>query len=156
MESSLKHAAESLIPELLSHKMKDHVHKQLKNCIDISFSPKTVNLTCDVVASIKRSRDRLIDVTENTLVRDAIVATEQSFRDDFDSYLKSDAWKKEIPGRRILRSFLSLNQDDIKRKAKSQLKYEPFRNLIVDRMAAANVKPRGMLQVINKICSDPA
>lgn len=156
VESSLKHAAESLIPELLSHKMKDHVHKQLKNCIDISFSPKTVNLTCDVVASIKRSRDRLIDVTENTLVRDAIVATEQSFRDDFDSYLKSDAWKKEIPGRRILRSFLSLNQDDIKRKAKSQLKYEPFRNLIVDRMAAANVKPRGMLQVINKICSDPA
>ena len=55
-------------------------------------------------------------------------------------------WKDKLPGRDILKKFVSIE--------KISINYEVLRNLIVNRMAELGYKPLGMKNVIDQIKND--
>ena len=57
--------------------------------------------------------------------------------------VKGDNWKKEFRGRELLKKFSSLYTDGVR--------YEAFRDMIVNTMAEREIRPAGMLRILEKI-----
>ncbi|KHO27130.1 hypothetical protein QQ44_06345 [Mycolicibacterium setense] len=61
--------------------------------------------------------------------------------------LATEDWVKVIPGRQVLRKFVSDHVPGIA--------YEPFVNLVLDRMVESSVEPAGMKMVLDYVLAAP-
>lgn len=144
--SKLNSAARNVIPGMLAHKMRRYVNAKMIGSIDLGFDPSIVTIGKELHKAANRSFQRMETTFSGDLSEDALVAREQHFRNEIEESFADGTWSTELPGREILKQFVSLE--------KLPLGYEVFRNLIASRMAEAGVKPPGMKNIIDRIRED--
>jgi len=71
---------------------------------------------------------------------------ETEINEEIKKSFESDEWLKVLPGREILKRFLS--------QERLSINYEIFRNMIIGNMARDGYKPVGMRSIIEKIARD--
>ncbi len=142
----LSSAARRSIQALLIHKMNSYANSRLLRCVDLGFPPTTLAIGTDLSAASLRSLERLKAVVENDLSMQKLSQVEDDMRAEMQRSFVEGTWKRVLPGRDILKQFVSAERISVG--------YEPFRNLIVGRMVEKKIKPEGMKIVIEQIVSD--
>lgn len=142
----LSSAARKSIQALLIHKMKSYANSRLLRCVDLGFPPTTLEIGKDLSAASLRSLERLKAIVENELSTQKLAEVERDMRAEMQRSFVEGTWKRVLPGRDILKQFVNAERISVG--------YEPFRNLIVGRMAEKNIKPEGMKIVIEQIVSN--
>jgi hypothetical protein len=91
-----------------------------------------------------------IEGSVNRLTREAANFTQSkleqegaTIRQELDNSLDSDDWMREFPGRDVLKAFVNRHIPGVA--------YEPFRNLILDKMAQSEYKPDNITQVLQQV-----
>ena len=126
--------------------MRAFTNSELVSCINLGFDPNTLTISTELRHAVERSLERVQKAVEDKLSEDTLLAKETEVRTEIESSFGDGTWKKNLPGREILRQFVSAEN--------IPTNYETFRNLIVTRMVEANFKPDGMRIIIEKICAD--
>jgi hypothetical protein len=76
--------------------------------------------------------------TEQTLAKRSAAA-----REELATALETDEWLKSFPGRLILRRFVGEHL--------SGIAYEPFRNVVLDKLAMSEHRPESMKSILDQI-----
>jgi predicted ATPase len=139
----LETAARKVVPTMLIHKMRTYVNSAILNCIDMGFSPNVSAVGIAIHDAVTRSSSRLDDVIDKKLSKANLVNLEQTLRDELNQSFADGSWTKTLPGREILKQFVTIERVSVG--------YESFRNLIVSKMAETGYKPQGMASIFSKI-----
>jgi hypothetical protein len=142
----LASAARQVVPAVLVHQMKEFANSELVSSINIGFDPATLTISSQLRDAIERSLGRFKKSVEENLTEEKLLNKEAELRKEIESSFGDGSWRDKLPGREILRHFVSVE--------KVPTNYEAFRNQIVSRMASAGFKPKGMRLVVEKICND--
>jgi hypothetical protein len=89
--------------------------------------------------------NRLLALKDGELSEAALLAEEQRLRKVFETVLMDGTWRIELPGRDILKRYVS--------NRSVPANYEVFRNLLISQMSRNGIKPLGMKAVIDTICT---
>jgi predicted ATPase len=144
--ANLEAAARSAVSSVLIHRIKTFANAKLIGTINLGFSPDTLTVAHSLHDSIARSMSRMQTIIDGDLSEASLLATEQRFRLEIENSFADGTWIKKLPGRDILKKYVSSQNLSVK--------YEVFRNLIMGRMVEVGLKPAGMKSVIDKIVSD--
>lgn len=139
----LEMAARNVVPCMLVHKMRSSVNKTLISSIDLGFSPTTLTIGRDLHGAASRSVERISLRMQNQLTEEGLATLEQQLRTELEQSFSNGTWSAKLPGRDILKQFLTLE--------KIPVNYEIFRNLVINRMVEIGYKPAGMSEIIEKI-----
>jgi len=140
---ALRTAARKVVPRLLRHKMRVHVNERLVRCIDLGFDPAAEEIAEQMADAVGRSVVKISTAKENELSIDVLRQSQANWRDEIESSFANGQWKVILPGREILKVFVSDQHLSIP--------YETLRNLIVARMCDAGFQPPGMKRIITEI-----
>lgn len=139
----LNEAARKVVPGVLIRKMRALVNSNLVRCIDLGFSPDSLTIGKDLHAAASRSTERASALIQSELSEASLVSSEQRFRTEIEQSFADGSWRKNLPGRDILKQFVAVTGCPVG--------YEVLRNLIVSRMIQDGYKPEGMKAVIEQI-----
>ena len=142
----LKKAALDVIPSVISHQLRSHVNSLILKSINLSFDPSRSDLSEAIFQAAEKSCGKIVSALENQASLSEIQAKEAELRAHFNNIFENEAWKYQLPGREILRRFISA--------VGLPFRYETFRNLILNRMTEKGIKPAGMAAVLDKIIKD--
>jgi len=145
VETSLNEAARKVVPSVLIAKMRTLVNSKIVRCIDLGFPPETLTVGREVHAAVNRSAARISSLMTGDLSEEALIAAEQQIRTEIEEGFADGGWRKQLPGREILKQFVAVTNCPVG--------YEVLRNLIVSRMVEVGYQPEGMKDVIGKISS---
>ena len=95
-----------------------------------------------LMGSITGSVDRINKVAAR-LTADYLEERAGEYRAAYIDALATDEWLLEFPGRDILKAFVATNLGDVK--------YETFRNVVVDHMQRSETQPAGVKAVLDQI-----
>ena len=146
VEANLNEAARKVVPRVLISKLRSAANSQLVRCIDLGFPPETLTVGRDLHGAVSRSAERVSSLVANHLSEQNLIAIEQEHRNQIEESFSDGTWIKKLPGRDILKQFVSLTGCPVG--------YEVLRNLIVSRMVQVGYQPAGMKAVIVKIEKD--
>lgn len=139
---SLQEIAESLINRLVLEEVQEAVNQELVGAINVGGAPTASDVADALAPSIAGSVSRVAEIGERyreeslaTLVDDA--------RAELDSVFGAGEWSKRFPGRLILRLFVD--------KYLAGVGYEPFRNVVIDKMVQAEYRPESVRTVLQAI-----
>jgi predicted ATPase len=139
-------AAREVVNSVVTHKMRAFVNSGLVGLINLRFRPDSVEIGSELAAAAARSSQRIASAVSTTLTGAALTAKEREIRCEVEGYFVDDQWTRRIPGRDILKKFVSLEELPVG--------YEVLRNMIMSRMADIGFKPAGMKAVFEKITND--
>jgi hypothetical protein len=97
-------------------------------------------------AAVARSVEKMQKLTIADLSESNLKTVEGNFRSDVEKSLTDGSWLKHLPGREILKRFVS--------DEKLLISYEVLRNLTISKMAEIGFKPPGMKAIIDHIAAD--
>ena len=86
---------------------------------------------------------RLTDLTNGELCEDELKVVAEGRREVLGNAVKGEAWKKEFRGRDLLKQFAD--------QFTVGVRYEVLRDMIVNAMAEQEIRPPGMLRVLEMI-----
>jgi hypothetical protein len=142
LDEALLECARSLVDTLVLERLQEEVNESFVNTIAIKASPDTQNPARDLLPSISGSLKRLEGLKEK--YSDSFLnARESEIRSLLETSLLNGEWRREFPGRLILKRFVGRHVQGVS--------YEAFRNIIIDKMVDAGYQPSGMSEVITKI-----
>ena len=142
LEEALLGCALSLVDTLVLERLQDEVNESFVNAITIKASPKTRAPATDLMPSINGTLGRLRKVEEKyseSFLRDM----QSEIRSTLEVALTNGEWRREFPGRLILKRFVGRHVPGVN--------YEAFRNVVLDKMVDAEYQPPGMKSVIERI-----
>nr|WP_298172122.1 AAA family ATPase [uncultured Pseudomonas sp.] len=145
VRDKLNQAARKVVPQMVIKKMQVHANSRLVSALDLRFSPDSVTVAQDLHKAVERSFKRF-EKSVSELSEEELISTEKRMRESFDQSFGDGTWLDIIPGREILKQYVSIERVSVN--------YEVFRNLIVAKMVERNYKPQGMREVIDKISRD--
>ncbi|MBJ7331476.1 MAG: AAA family ATPase [Solirubrobacteraceae bacterium] len=140
--SALKRAAAELVGSLIVERIQAEINTALVDSIAVKGPPDSDNIAHDLAPSIEGSVRRVVE-TGATYSEAWIAEQAAEHRGDLEAALDSGAWITTFPGRRILKRF-------VKNELKS-IGYEPFRNVVLDKIALSPERAAGMQQVLETI-----
>ncbi|USX29173.1 AAA family ATPase [Oxalobacteraceae bacterium OTU3CINTB1] len=146
IETKLSEAARKVVPGMLVNKMRSYVNSAIVRSIRLGFDPNTLTIGTDLHNAASSSASNISRLMAGVLSEDELHSRELEFRTTFEQSFADGSWKKKLPGRDILKQFIS-GEGGI-------VGYELFRNLIVGQMTQQGIKPLGMKNVFEKILSD--
>jgi predicted ATPase len=146
VEEQLMVAARAAVPNVLLHKMRAYANSRLVGLIDLRFNPNTLTIAKDLREATERSMQRLNEAMSTALAEEEIESVEKRYREEIEHSFATGTWKKDLPGREILKQFGHAERIPIA--------YEMLRNLIVGKMVESGHKPAGMKAVIDRIRQD--
>ena len=82
-------------------------------------------------------------MTKGELSEDELKAVAEGRREVLENAVKGDDWKKEFRGRDLLKQFAD--------QYTAGMRYEVLRDMIVNTMAEQEIRPPGMLRILEKI-----
>ncbi|WBY16053.1 AAA family ATPase [Erythrobacteraceae bacterium WH01K] len=141
----LRECAREIRPELLRMKLQDHVNDTMIRAINIGVDKSAEDLAKSINASIQGSVKRINELTTGAASEERLAEFVTQENDRLDASFADGSWRGTIPGRPILKRFVS--------RVELGVAYEPFRNLIITRMADDGFEPEGMQQVLRKVHS---
>jgi energy-coupling factor transporter ATP-binding protein EcfA2 len=139
----LRGAARDVQPAILRRLLMDFANGSLTSSINTRADPAAEDLASAVFQAVARSDARFRQAVDETLTEEALRAKLEELRAEFDSSFGDGTWRQKLPGRDILKRFVS--------RANIPTSYEVFRNLLISQMADAGFQPAGMKQVIDAI-----
>lgn len=145
VKNCLEDAARAVVPSVIIHRMRSLVNSHLVASINLGFPPETPKIAEELHKAASRSASRVMKVIGNELSEESLVQAEQKFRSEIELSFADGTWRRNLPGRAILKKFVSL--------VNTPVGYEVIRNLIVSKMVQASYKPQGMKEVIDQIVS---
>ena len=146
VEHCLIQIAQEQIGQLVSHKIRVQISKEMIDQLELNVNPKSNDIGKEMHRSMTSSIDRVRDRVQMELSVDCIrdkVDTERSVLEDS---LTTSEWKKHFKGRDVLRAFAG--------KYAKGMRYEYLRDLIISLMANAGYKPEGMRSVLDRIVNE--
>jgi hypothetical protein len=144
--NALETAARNVVPTVLIHRIKSTANSKLVRAINLGFAPDSDNVAGDLHAAVTRSMTRMQAAVEADLTQSSLAAAEQMLRAEIEASFADGSWIRKLPGREILKQYLSGLQIGVG--------YEVLRNLIVAKMAETGFKPAGMREIIEKVAAD--
>jgi hypothetical protein len=140
---ALRLSARGVVSKVLRHKMRDFVNSRIVRSIDLGFDPAAEEVARLSSEAASRSIERIKRVANDELTVEKLAEREQSWKAETEAAFGDGSWRRILPGREILRSFVA--------SQRLSIPYEAFRNLIVSRMVDSGYQPEGMKKVINEI-----
>lgn len=145
IENLLRQAAFGLIDSLVAHKLRSKIYSKFRRSIDLSCDISASTIVENLRQSAERSVKAIASVMNESFSEEILTSMENAFRGEIESYFSNNTWRKELPGRDILKGMLSSLQ------LQPSVNYEVFRNLILSKMAERGVKPAGMAEALRKV-----
>jgi hypothetical protein len=138
----LKSISSELVPSLVLERVRTIVNDDIVGAIEIGGHPNGVDVAADVYPSIAGSLKRVADRGATYSV-DRLAEIAQTSRDAFEAAMQSGEWIRDFPGRRVLARFADQYAPGVG--------YEPFRNIVLDKLASVEYQPDGMAEVLDAI-----
>ncbi len=142
--TSLRSCAGETVDELIRIKMDQAVNRELVECLSTRYDP-ALPAHQGLRKAAERSMDRVGRALRSELALDALMDEEIRIREELNTSLDCDQWKRDFRGRDVLRRFVGRHQDVL------GVPYEKVRNIIVNRMREASYRPPGMETVVKAI-----
>jgi hypothetical protein len=142
INAALMNCARSLLERLILERLQDQINTEMIASISVGANPATLNPAKDIRPSITGSLSKMSALVAQ-YTEDFLTARESEIRSRLEASLLNDEWRREFPGRLVLKRFVSEHVDGVS--------YEPFRNLIIDKMVDSGFRPPGMLSIIESI-----
>jgi hypothetical protein len=139
---ALKAEAAQIVESLTLERVQADINDEIVRAIEIKGPPDTDDVARGLRPSIEASARRVDEVTRS-FTDEELTRRAQEIRADLETALHDDEWLASFPGRRILRIFVSTHLNGVA--------YEPFRNVVLDKLALANYRPESMQQVLDRI-----
>ena len=146
VNDDLRKAAHSAVNNVLAHRMRIYVRSRMMKSIDVSFNPKSDHMGNELNAAAERTVAEMQRLTYADLSQDNLKNVEAGFRAEVEQSLADGSWLKDLPGREILKRFVS--------DLKVTVSYQILRNLAISRMAEEGYKPQGMKKIIDQIVAN--
>ena len=146
VESCLREIAKMQIGQLVSHKIRALINKELIEELELGVNPNSEDIGEEMHRAITKSLDRIQDRVSTMLGIADIRERVNRERVILEDSLCGDDWKKFFKGRDVLSTFAG--------KYANGMRYEYFRDFIISLMANAGYQPEGMKSVLYSIASD--
>ena len=143
VEGAFREIARSEIDRLVEHTVRTKAHEAIGRAIKLRGEENEKEPAERIVERLIASRDRLSDLIKGELCEDQLKTLADSRRKALENAVKGDSWKKEFRGRDLLKQFADQYTVGVR--------YEALRDMIVNAMAEQEMRPLGMLQVLEKI-----
>jgi hypothetical protein len=141
--SDLRESARDTMPSLIAHSFRAEANAELVRSLNLRVDLSDGELHSMFTASIGESRARLEQLIAAGLSPDSVRARVDAISKSFEVALEDGSWRRIFRGRDILKRLLDRRGETIK--------YEYFRNLIINSMKEAGYIPEGMAEVLQKI-----
>ena len=142
----LRECARETLPTLVTHHLKQFANNELVHAINLGINRSDVDLAASMSEAIERSVIRVNEIKESKLTKNNLTDKQNEITQQYNEYLANNDWLKEFMGRDILKLFAN-------KHLKNNIRYEVFRNTILNKMKDDGYKPEGMNQIISKILS---
>ena len=143
VEGAFREIAKGQIDRLIEHSVRATVHEAIWRAIKLRGTDDERSPAERVSERLKSSIERLVDLTKGDLCEQELNAVAAARRSVLQSAVEGNDWKKEFRGRDLLKQFVEQYTVGVR--------YEVFRDMIVNTMAEQEIRPLGMLQVLEKI-----
>ena len=143
IEEALRSIARNQVVNLVDHSMRSWIRAVVWETIDLRGDKSESDLVKRVSDQAKITVEKLMKILTETLGETHLRTVVDSKKVELEAALESSRWKSEFRGRDLLKGFVS--------QYTSGVRYELFRDMIVRTMAEGEVRPQGMLQVLEKI-----
>ena len=143
IEGAFRDIAKGQIDRLIEHSVRSKTHDAINRAIKLRGEEDTRSPAERVVTRVEESIERLTDLTKGELSRNELTSLAESRRKVLESAVGTDDWKKEFRGRDLLKQFADQYTVGVR--------YEVLRDMIVNAMAEQEIRPPGMLRVLEKI-----
>jgi ABC-type oligopeptide transport system ATPase subunit len=144
IEDKLRECAEETVDSLVKIQLNQWVHSHLIKCINTGFSPE-LDLVDGFREAAERSSKKTTEILIKELTKDKINIQKEQIQTELITALDNGKWKIVYRGRDILNRFVGRHVTEVN--------YEGFRNLIIDRMVKVEYQPPGMKVIIESILS---
>lgn len=139
----LRLAARKTVPKAVRYFVGEYINKYLVGSISLQCNPAAEDFTGELLKAADRSIQRISSVRCGDLSEEKVREFEASTREKIETAFADGTWKASLPGRDILKAFVSLMP--------SSVSYEILRNMIVSRMVDIGFRPPGMAEIIDEI-----
>ena len=143
VEGAFREIAKDQIDRLVEHSVRATVHEAIGRTIKLRGTDDEKSPAERVSERLKSSIERLVDLTKGDLGEQKLNAVAAARRAALQSAVEGNDWKKEFRGRDLLKQFVEQYTVGVR--------YEVLRDMIVNTMAEQEIRPLGMLQVLEKI-----
>jgi AAA domain, putative AbiEii toxin, Type IV TA system len=139
---ALKAEASQLVESLTLERVQADINEEMIRAIEIKGPPDTHDVADSIRPSIEASARRVSEVSSSYTTEELTQRAERA-RGELVKALEGQEWLAAFPGRRILRLFVNTHLDGVA--------YEPFRNVVLDKLAMAEYRPDSMKRVLDTI-----
>jgi predicted ATPase len=146
IEEKLKEIARGNISVLVVHSMREKIGKELITGIQLNANPNTDDLGAELHKVTVRSAERINTKIDGDLSILKIRSDVNKQIELLEQSLDSEEWKKHFRGRDILKKFSG--------EYCTGIRYEMFRNLIINTMLNDGFQPEGMKKVIDQVMNE--
>ena len=146
VEEELKIIAKEQVQSLVAHSLMEEVNHGMVTQISTRIDPNAENLCEKIHEAVNKSSENLKEEIETNITLEKLGKKATKKKLELENSLKNDQWKEEFKGRDIMREFV--------RKHGQGMKYERFRDSIVNAMAERRNPPKGMANVLRQIDED--
>lgn len=141
--SALQVCAEETIGALVSHRLRINTNRTLVSAIDLRTDPQTSDPARAIAEAIDRSNKRIQERVVGELSPTNLEKEQLKFKTEYASSLADGSWTVKFRGRDILSRFAG--------RFVPGMRYDYFRDLIINRMSEAKYRPRGMEEIVRRI-----
>jgi predicted ATPase len=139
----LRNAAREVEPAISRRLLMDFANRALVGSINVKADPAAEDLASAVYQAVARSDARFREAIATALTEEALREKSAQLRAQFDASFADGSWRRNLPGRDILKRYVS--------RVALPTSYEVFRNLLISQMADAGYQPEGMRKVVSSI-----
>lgn len=143
VEGAFRDIARDQIDRLVEHAVRTKVHEAIGHAIKLKGEEDDNDPAERVGERLRSSIDRLNDLTKDELCKNKLKEIADARRKVLETAVRGDDWKKEFRGRDLLKQFAN--------QYTSGVRYEALRDMIVNTMVEQEIRPPGMLRVLEKI-----
>ncbi|RUP06237.1 MAG: DUF4435 domain-containing protein [Mycobacterium sp.] len=140
--AALKNCAAQLTDGLVLELLQKEINDTIVSMINVRGDPETDNYVGAIFPSIEASIARVTDSSRH-FTTEKLSKMGEKYEVRFRESLENDTWLNDFPGRKILKRFVASHL--------SGISYEPFVNLVLDKLAEENRQPVGMKNILDKI-----
>lgn len=143
IEEVLHLIAEETISDLIAHRLRVVVNKEIVTAIDLGFDPARKDTVDALAESIARTSNRILQRASTNLSIERLQELQSQHTENYKEALTNGTWKNIFRGRDILKRFVGIRMQG--------MPYEIFRSLLLNKMAEQGHKPSGMEKVVSQI-----
>lgn len=143
VQAALHGAAADVAAIVARSELERWVNSILVQCITVGSDPDRAKLIQSIHESIQGIENRILGTTRTQLTAEALRTRLGQAEDRIREELADDRWKRQLPGREILKRFAD--------KYSGGIGYEKLRNLVIASMKRAGHRPAGMAKVVQEI-----